>query len=349
MMIGYINNFRVDFLLEIGKTYTIPNNINYEFLVSLDPYYCVPNFSSQISYKVEVEEKNLITKNDECKRVKDLQFYTKTIKVVGVIDNYVESMEEWYENKDVLEFIKNLPLNPIWRSNTMFTTSTKNNKYILLNYNGEPISQFKFSYVTDVYDDIAVVWSMDKCKIINNKGELITNESFSRIQIKQEGDKRVIMVKPIASDTYKSSSIWNFLDDSGNIIFNDCPYEIVGSHITNDGYVMVENFVKGQPFKNFINKNNNLLWHEWETNAIVDDNFSDGFIRIKNENCSYNYKHKNGKTLLKYPPLQISKFKNGIAMICKDDYEHKLINTQGEIVGVANFDAFLKYYSNELK
>lgn len=338
--------YYTDFLFETGKTYTIPDNIKHKFLVSLNPYHDINIYRGQPFYKVEINEKDLNIKNEICKGLKNLQFYTKTIKIIELIDkpdDYIESIE-WYKNKDVLEFIKNLPLNPTWRSNTMFAISTKNDRRILLNYNGEPISQFKFYYVADVYDDIAVVWSMNKCKIINNKGELITNESFSEIEIKQEDGKRIIMAKPIASDTYKSPSIWNFIDDNGDIIFNKCPYKIVGSHITDDGYVMVETFVKGQSSKNFINKDNNLLWDEWEEDIIVDDNFSDDFIRIKSDACSYNYRHKNGKVLLKHQAVGITKFKNGIAMIRENgEYVYKLINTQGEIVGIADFDTFLKY------
>lgn len=337
--------YYTNFLFEAGKTYTIPDNIKHKFLVCLNPYYYISTSIYKIFYKVEINEKDLDIENGIYKEPKNLLFYIKTIKIIEIIDNPKDNTEliEWYKNKDVLEFIKNLPLNPTWRSNTMFAISTKNNKCILVNYNGELINQFKFFYITDVYDDIAVAWSMNKCKIISNKGELITSESFSEIQIKQEEDgKRVIMGKPIASDTYKSPSIWNFIDDDGDIIFNKCPYKIVGTHITDDGYVMVETFVRGQVAKNFINKDNDLLWKEWEENIIVDDDFSDDFVRIKSDVCSYNYRHKNGKFLLKYQAEDIAKFKNGIGMIREND-KYKLINTQGEIVGVASFDTFLKY------
>lgn len=268
-MIGYTTPYNREFLFEPGKTYTIPDNVEHRFLIFINPL----SITFKTFYKVDVDEEDFIIQNNKSQNPKNLLFYTRVIKVVEVIDNPKDNMEiiEWYKNKDVLEFIKSLPLNTTWRSNTMFVTSTCDNRFILLNYNGEPISQFKFYYVADVYDDIAVVWSMNKCKIINNKGELITNESFSEIRIKQEDGKRVIMAKPIASDTYKSPSIWNFIDDNGDIIFDKCPYQIVGSHITDDGYVMVETFVKGQSSKNFINKDNNLLWDKWEEDITVDD------------------------------------------------------------------------------
>jgi hypothetical protein len=157
-----------------------------------------------------------------------------------------------------------------------------NNKYNIINTNGELVSNQWFNKIEDFRDGFAYVELNNKYNIINTNGELVSpNQWFDNIWNFRDGFAKV-----------KLNNKYNIITATGEILSPNQWFESMGGFYEGVAEVKLNNKY------NFINKNGELVspnqWFDWV--SLV--GFRDGSTRVTVDNRYYNMDGEGNLTLI---------------------------------------------------
>ena len=190
-----------------------------------------------------------------------------------------------------------------------------NEKWNLINTNGDFIGDQWFDDVGNFSNGYAIVQLNGKFNFINPNGEFIGNKWFDNISDFKDGFAKVIL-----------NDKWNFINTNGDILSNQW-FDNVDDF--NNGYALVR--LNGE--YNFINTNCDLISDQWFDYAC---NFNDSYAIVQ-LNRKYNFINTNGEFISNQWFDYAYDFRNGFAQVKLND-KYNSINTNGEFVSDKWFD-----------
>jgi hypothetical protein len=213
------------------------------------------------------------------------------------------------------------------------------NKYGYIDGTGKYVLKPMFDYADDIVDGYGVVYTNNKCGVINNKGKYLINPQYDCIS-RTIGDIVYYYKKGIRSSlrpqikprdnyiiVYKGDKSGIFDKNGKAIIKLQSIYNIRSSSFY-EGLCLIE---KNNKY-GYIDKTGKIIIQpKFES---YDGNFVNG-IAVQELNNKYGYIDKKGNTIIKFEFDWAENFKNGQAIIWKDNDKY-LINKSGKIIKKIN-------------
>ena len=293
---------------ENGKWGVIDSTGNYVINATYDEMILIPNNEKDIFiciYDVNDENNTYKTKVINAKQE---ELY-KEYDLVEPLENYDTKQNIWYE--DNLLRVK------------------KNNKYGLINFNGEIVLNTEYDEITALkgVKENLLVKTNEKVGLVNAKGQFIINAEYAKIET--------------LKDSYKSEYIITDLDGKKGIISTS------GTVIITPNYQEIKYINSSEIFAGKINDK----WELINKNGVITlVSGYDGYTNIKGENVivsksgKYGIITATGEVKIE-PTYDELKYAFSVYYIAKQGDKYGIININNEVI--VNFDYISMNYVEE--
>lgn len=199
--------------------------------------------------------------------------------------------------------------------NDLIAVKGNDEKYAIVNTNGEIIIPFEYLSVSSFEDGLAAVNTNENAFFINKKGENVFDKLFDDTSSFSDG------VAPVKKDV-----TWGFIDKSGNMVIQNQFDEV---RWFNEGFAVVEKNNKW----GVIDKSGNVII-DFQYDCIND--FQEGIVAVEKDG-KWGFIDKSGKIVADLKFDNVKNFSEGFAAIMKND-KWGFINKSGIISIALKYD-----------
>ena len=199
--------------------------------------------------------------------------------------------------------------------NDLIAVKGNNEKYVMVNTNGDIVIPFEYSSVESFEDGFALVKDNENTFFINKKGENVFDKVFEDAYGFSDGLAAV-----------KKDGLWGFIDKSGNMIIKNQFDQV---NIFNESFAAIR---KNNKWGLIDNMGNIII--DFQYDSIND--FHEGFAAVAKEG-KWGFIDKSGKIVADIQFDEVKNFFEGFAAVMKND-KWGFINKSGKISIALKYD-----------
>lgn len=191
-------------------------------------------------------------------------------------------------------------------------------------------------FCVDAENGLYKIRDQFRWRLVNNNGDILTNDSFEHIHAFKEGYGLVEYRK-------NGWTAYNFIDTNGNMISDENFEDVLNGFENGYACVMVYDANSEQNKWNFIDKDCNFLFKEPFDEVCIHnagDVYTNGdvdYIIVKRNN-EYNYVNKDYKIPSKMWFTHIDSFVNGFAVVYNKERKENYLGLDGKLLSNKWFD-----------
>ncbi|MGD1839866.1 MAG: WG repeat-containing protein [Thermonemataceae bacterium] len=211
---------------------------------------------------------------------------------------------------------------------------SQGDRWHFINKEGEKVFENSFSYAENFHEGLAVVQNADGAfQYINEKGDYLTDDAYLLAQNFQENWALVADGIQGAEDQ-PDSLIYHFINAQGKVQLTNLPYDIVTPFSEGlAGVALTEGQGQDTLLVGIIDKKGReVVAPTYEsTYGIVFVHYQEGLSPVMEDN-TWGYLNKKGALAIPIQYQEAGNFKNGLALVKKEDKIY-YINPKGEQIG----------------